>query len=465
MRTQSLTRVLTGSVLLVNLLCSASFSVVATIHEMHGRRRAFDIMLRGQADTLLGELQTATDASHGLVISHAPSSTVPGEVFVALDESGNIIARSANASPEIVAAFRSNPAPQYFDLEWKGETYRVFRRYGLRAWSDREGDGHPLGLQVTYAATTADLRHEAVEAAQYYSIASLMLLLPLTVLLMWFLRSRLQPLKELATRAGLVSSAAWDFEPPEAALRVRELRPIAVSIEKLVRGLRLSFERQREFTGNAAHELKTSIALLKSSLQLLSMRQRTVEEYEKGLADLAIDVRRMEELTQQMLTLARLEEESSEPGQVVSLSTIVRSIVLRLTPFASLKRMRVTVSASETQSVRIREEDAEILCSNILMNALQHSPAESELIITVSNHLDMTELRVSDRGNGIPAASLPRVFDRFYRADPSRTRQSGGTGLGLAMCKAIVHRSGGSIEIASEVGKGTDVIVRFPAPK
>jgi signal transduction histidine kinase len=452
MRTQSLTRVLTGGVLVANIVCSASFSVVATIHEMHGRRRPFDIMLRGRADSLLAALRTAPDSAHGMAINQAATSA--GDLYEVLQGPDNAVARTANATPQVLAAFKDNPAAEYFDFRWNGEDYRVLRR---------QADGPPPGLQVVYASSTADLHHEAVEAAQYYATASFALLLLLTLLSMWFLRSRLLPLNELAQRAGMVSSASWEFEPPQAALRIRELQPIAVSIKKLVQGLKLSFERQREFTGNAAHELKTSIALLKSSLQLLSMRQRSAEEYEKGIAELGIDIRRMEDLTQQMLTLARLEEESVNPSQMVDLSAIVRSVALRLEPFSALKHVLVCVDVAKSQPARIREEDAEILCSNLMMNALQHSPAEAALTVSVASRSNMAELRVSDCGDGIPAAALPRVFDRFYRVDTSRSRQSGGTGLGLAMCKAIVERSGGTIEIESELGKGTDVIVRFPA--
>jgi signal transduction histidine kinase len=103
-----------------------------------------------------------------------------------------------------------------------------------------------------------------------------------------------------------------------------------------------------------------------------------------------------------------------------------------------------------------------VLCSNLVMNALQHSPAHSVLVVSVRCAGSGTELRVADRGEGIPPEALPYLLDRFYRVDASRSRQSGGTGLGLAICKAIVDRSHGNIQIESEPGKGTEVIVTFP---
>ena len=97
-------------------------------------------------------------------------------------------------------------------------------------------------------------------------------------------------------------------------------------------------------------------------------------------------------------------------------------------------------------------DDAEVLCSNLIMNALQHSLPPGRVSATVQAHDGVTELRVKDEGEGIPEAALPHVFERFYRADRSRSRNSGGAGLGLSICKAIVERSNGTIQIQSTVG-------------
>jgi signal transduction histidine kinase len=107
-------------------------------------------------------------------------------------------------------------------------------------------------------------------------------------------------------------------------------------------------------------------------------------------------------------------------------------------------------------------DDAEVLCSNLIMNALQHSSPQARVSVTVQSHNRAIVLRVKDEGEGIPDAALPFVFDRFYRADRSRSRNSGGAGLGLSICKAIVERSNGTIQIQSAVGQGTEVTVTLP---
>ena len=110
----------------------------------------------------------------------------------------------------------------------------------------------------------------------------------------------------------------------------------------------------------------------------------------------------------------------------------------------------------------MQSDDAEVLCSNLLMNALQHSLPGGHITATVQTQGGFTELRVIDEGSGIPEAALPHVFERFFRADRSRSRDSGGAGLGLSICKAMVERSNGTIQIRSVVGKGTEVRVTLP---
>ncbi len=211
-------------------------------------------------------------------------------------------------------------------------------------------------------------------------------------------------------------------------------------MEELLKGLQLAFERQRRLTGDAAHELKTSIAVLKSSLQLLSMAPRTAEQYEAGLEGLLLDSERMEELVSRMLTLARLEEAAVEQSASCDLQSVVREVAERLRPLAELKHVVLEVSAAEARAVAMHTDDAELLCSNLIVNALQHSAANGRVSVHVRALDGVTELRVADRGDGIPASALPHVFERFFRADRSRSRASGGAGLGLSICKAIVER-------------------------
>jgi signal transduction histidine kinase len=134
----------------------------------------------------------------------------------------------------------------------------------------------------------------------------------------------------------------------------------------------------------------------------------------------------------------------------------------QLDPFARLRNVRVSIDAPASVFVPIAADDCSLLVSNLLLNALQHSPPESTVEVRLSGESGSVELGIEDHGEGIDAEILPHVFNRFYRGDPSRTRTTGGTGLGLAIVKAIVERAGGSIYLSSMPGVGTTVTVRLP---
>ncbi len=402
MTKRSLSRQLIVGVLLAELLCAAVFSGVAIGHEMHGRRRAFDVMLRGRADSLLGAVQDAEDPEDNVTVDPTELAVPKQDAYVVLSPSGKIIGESAAPASSALASLGAARKAGYFDFKIKDDDFRALRFEGVRVIDrDEESGGLRRPVTIFYAAPTRGLWHEAVEAAQFYVTASALLLAVTCVALVWFLRRRLSPLQELAQIAGRVSARSWEFVPPDAVLRTSELAPIALSIAGLLSGLRQSFERQRQLTGDAAHELKTSIAVLKSSLQLLTLSPRSAAQYELGLEDLLVDTERMEDLAARMLALARLEESPVESNQSSNLQTAVRDVADRLRPLAELKKVSIEVSADATRTVGLQPDDAEILCSNLIMNALQHSQPDGRVSVVIQTRDGAIELRVAGprRGN------------------------------------------------------------------
>jgi signal transduction histidine kinase len=463
MKTRSLSRQLIVGVLLAELLCAGLFSAVAVGHEMHGRRRAFDVMLRGRADSVLGAVQDAEDPDDNVAVDPTELSVPKRDAYLVLSPSGKQIGQSETTPPAVLAQLRSAHHSGYFTFDANGDHYRALRLDGMRV-IDRAEDkgGLRRPIAIFYAAPARGTWHEALEAVEFYVTAGAILLAVTGIALVWFLRRKLSPLQELAQIAGQVSERSWEFVPPTAVLATSELSPIAHSIESLLKGLRESFERQRQLTGDAAHELKTSIAVLKSSLQLLTLSHRTNEQYEAGLDGLLVDTERMEDLANRMLALARLEESPAESNASTDLQAAMQTIADRLSPLAQLKHVALEVTAGDAANVAMQPDDAEVLCSNLILNALQHSSAAGRVSAAVQTRNGIIELRVADQGEGIPEDALPHVFDRFYRADRSRSRNSGGAGLGLSICKAIAERSHGSIEIQSTKGTGTQVKVTLP---
>lgn len=247
-------------------------------------------------------------------------------------------------------------------------------------------------------------------------------------------------------------------------METRELAPLASALTAAMQRLEGSFAQQRRFVSDAAHELKTAVAVVKSSLQLLSMRQRTPEEYEAGVEVSLMDCERIEEIVARMLTLARAEHLSTAE-HVSGTADLDEAVITTAQQFQSMAEVRsvtLTLAAHEPALVPLSSEECSLLCSNLLLNALQHSPPRSEVRMMLQPEADWVALRIEDQGDGIDPALLPHVFERFSRGDPSRSRNTGGTGLGLAICKAIVDRAGGTIALQSEPGRGTTAVVRLP---
>jgi signal transduction histidine kinase len=176
------------------------------------------------------------------------------------------------------------------------------------------------------------------------------------------------------------------------------------------------------------------------------------------------DSRRLEALAADMLALAQAESAEARPqAHAADVSECVGQAVSALETVAARRGVKVLQGAGlKSIQVPVAAEDCRLLFSNLLLNALQHSPAGSAVEIGADVAAAHAVVVIRDHGDGIAAEALPHVFDRFYRGDPSRTRNTGGTGLGLSICKAIVTRAGGSIAIVSETDRGTNVTVRLP---
>jgi signal transduction histidine kinase len=279
----------------------------------------------------------------------------------------------------------------------------------------------------------------------------------------------------LATLASRVSVDSWQFTPPASARTTPELAPLTKALESVLQRLERSFQQQRAFVSDSAHELKTAVAVVKSSLQLLGMKPRSTTEYQAGLERCLADCLRMEETVAGMLTLARLEAAAAQPDAAQpesDLAASLRQAVAQLESIAYVRGVEVKVAApssgnspmvpAESLLVPLAPDDCTLLISNLLLNALQHSPSGSQVELRLTRNAAAAILEIEDHGEGIDPAVLPHVFDRFYRGDPSRTRSTGGTGLGLSICKAIVEKAGGSIALASQPGQGATVTVRLP---
>jgi signal transduction histidine kinase len=460
---------LIASVLLVELTAAACGTGLAFLYERHMHFRAFDVMLRGRADSLLGAVQDAEDTQDNVMLDGTEVGLPQRDIYEVWDENLRVLGHSAQWS---IAPETSTSARQYEEIQVGGKQYRTIRTPGVRIVDPGDKGGGVLRrVTIIYGSETHPIWEAVWQAVVFYGLASLGTALATGVVMFWLLRRGLAPLDELAVQAAGVSVSSWHFEPSERVLGTLELAPLAMALETAVRGLERSFTQQHRFVSDAAHELKTTVAVVKSSLQLLTMKPRSVNEYENGLERLGDDCSRMDEIVRKMLTLAQVEGRA-DPDDAVSANAgdVLERLKGQLASIVELMGVSVLVSllilerrpAAEALCARIAPDELELLLSNLLMNAIQHSKAGDAVRVNARNDGEWVEILVEDEGEGIATEALPYVFDRFYRSDPSRSRHTGGTGLGLAICKAIVTRCRGTIGIESEAGVGTTVIVRLP---
>jgi two-component system, OmpR family, heavy metal sensor histidine kinase CusS len=238
-----------------------------------------------------------------------------------------------------------------------------------------------------------------------------------------------------------------------------ELRPLAASFDDMLGRLEDSFTRLSQFSADLAHELRTPVGNMLGEAQVALTRERRPEEYRAVIESGAAECERLSGIIDNLLFLARAESAEQQVNRSVLNG---RSALEKIASFYQ-------VSADDAGITITCEGDADMFADpllfnrvvgNLMENALRFTP-KGGLIRMSLRHSDAgSEISVRDSGSGIAPEHLPRVFDRFYRGDPSRS--SGGTGLGLALVKSIVDLHGGSVAIESAVGRGTTVTVIFP---
>ncbi len=469
MKRKSISRRIIVGVLLAEILSTMGIVVAYAVYERYMHFRAFDTTLRGHAESILGAIGDADDAEDNLELD-SRSITVPeSDLFEARDENRRILGRSDKLPQDFNVEKLAREGHEGVLKATIGDTdYRFVIIQASRVVDPKDSNGGIVHqVTILYGSPTKQVWGEILEEVRFYSILSLLLLFTSAILIAWFLRGALYPLHQLASEASGISVRKWSFNPPESARATRELAPLTKALEVALDRLRQSFDQQRRFTSDAAHELKTGVAIIKSSLQLLTMRERSTEDYRLGLEICLQDCARLEEIVMEMLTLAKAEHELDRqkalPEEPLNLAECVEEGIQQLTSLAELKGVQVRLAESTPSPVYLTRSEGALITTNLLHNALQHSPAGSTVTVSLTKTVQFATLIVEDQGEGIPQELLPHVFEPFFRAEAARDRRSGGTGLGLAICKAICDRVKGDITITSKLGAGTRVLVHLPA--
>lgn len=241
----------------------------------------------------------------------------------------------------------------------------------------------------------------------------------------------------------------------------RELRALAQAFDDMLDRLEDAFARLTRFSADLAHELRTPLNNLRGEAEVALSRSRSADEFKQVIESSLEEYARLSRMIDSLLFLARAESTEN---------------VLNCSRFDVRKELEIIAAyfelSAEEQAIRIVTEGSGVLqadrllfqqaMGNLLANALRYTPRSGEIRLAIHLQDQRVQIQVSDSGCGIAPEHLPHVFDRFYRADPARTRSSAGTGLGLAIVQSIMALHGGKVSIDSKTGQGTTVFLDFP---
>jgi two-component system, OmpR family, sensor kinase len=468
MRQTSIQRRLIAAVVISQLLLAIGIVSVAMYFTRRQLRNAFDAGLHGRAMSIAALVRYSEDEHPKLIFEDdlvpPPLEKQHPDLYQVTTRDGRVLAQSANWPTDL------QPTPkrdrQHTNFMADGTRYRAVRLEKVPVL-DREGDAPSTDvLTVTYAAPTDQMTRAVAYAGIYIAAGSGLLLLITVGIAVLGLRRGLRPLAELAISAGLVTTSNWELHPSEAALSTTELAPLTQAMTAMLDGLHRAFTQQREFLANAAHELKTPVAILKSTLQSLLQRPRAAEEYRAGLEQALDDMARLEKLMHSMLRLARAEQWAAGSARrdlgPVDVAATCASALDRLAPLAREREVSVHFTSNGAMPMRADADDLELVWSNLLENAIRVSPGGGSVQLRVQSNGTRGYVEVEDNGPGIPQSELAHLFERFHRADSSRARNTGGYGLGLAISKALIEAYGGTITPKSGPGQGTRMVVEVP---
>ncbi len=280
------------------------------------------------------------------------------------------------------------------------------------------------------------------------------------ILLTYFVAGRaLQPLTKLSAKMTQMDENNWNCAMTEPDTH-DEIGQVSESFRHLMERLQDSFQAQKHFAANAAHELKTPLAVMKSAIQVLHLEEKpSAEEYEETLQLCLETTEQLSQMVEELLVISNPKEEAKEE---ISLKKMTEEIFQKYAAQIQEKDLVVWQQIQQdtwyTHPVLMR-----FLLENLLSNAVKYNQQGGSIRLTAEIKENQLHLEVADTGIGISPEHLPHIFTCFYRADPSRNKEIAGNGLGLSIVKTAVEKMQGEITVESQEGKGTCFHVTLPA--
>ena len=329
---------------------------------------------------------------------------------------------------------------------------------GISAYVEVRHEARELFEEHLSRSDARHAREEIVEALGESLVWPLAAALPALALAVWLgVGAGLRPLRDL--RSQLARRSAADLSPLDAANAPHEIEPLVGELNRLFARIGEAMARERRLTADAAHELRTPLAVLSTHAQVARGADEAAARNE-ALDALIAGAARAARLVDQMLTLARLESgEAAEPARLVSLREVARDAVADLAPEALRKSIDVALEDGPACEVRAHPGLLGVLLRNLLDNAVRYTPAGGQVSVAVERAASGARLSVSDNGPGVPGAELGRLGERFHRLPAGGEP---GSGLGLSIVLRIAELHHGKVRFANRPGGGLVVTVELP---
>jgi heavy metal sensor kinase len=285
----------------------------------------------------------------------------------------------------------------------------------------------------------------------------------LAALLAWVTsRQALRPLERIAERSARITHGDLSVRMGDTGGR-DEIAQVSHALDDMLDRLERAFAAQTRFVQDASHELRTPLTIARGHLEVALLREEPDPAQVRAAVELALaELDRMGRLVNSLLALARAERGGDGTRRQVDAGTLAELSVDRSRALAD-RDWQVRVEGGTDIRVTVDPDAVEQVLLNLLANAARHTPAGGRIAVSAVRDNGHVQIDVADDGEGIAEGELPTLFDRFTRVDTARGRDSGGAGLGLAICRTIVESQGGSIRAESELGHGARFVIRLPA--
>jgi len=371
------------------------------------------------------------------------------DIFAIRGRDGRLIAAMPGAFGAVAERWPATTEdPSYFHLP--GLAGKTQDYYGLGISLDSAAG--PLSIWVARAAGATALVHSLLEefVLDIAWVIPLFMLLALGVAIL-AIRSTLRPIREVSEIAASIGPGTTSVRLPQANLP-SEIVPLVSAVNRALGRLEQGFAVQRQFTANAAHELRTPLAIITGALENMEPNQE--------VGKLKIDVARMNRLVEQLLSVARLDAIALDVSGTVDLADVAHQAVANLAPWALAQgRTLAFIGADRPVIVSGNAYAIDDAIRNLIENAVAHTPPRSE--VTISTRADGS-IDVSDHGPGVPQEDRERIFERFWRG---KAAPAHGAGLGLAIVAEIMKAHGGNVEVTAGPHGGAVFTLTFlPAP-